>query len=413
MTSSSLPFDPARIRADFPILGREVHPGVPLVYLDSTATSQRPRQVVEAMDHLTYHANANIHRGIHVLAEEATAAYEDARAKIARFINAPAPRQVIYTRNTTESINLVAQTWGRVDLSAGDLVILTEMEHHSNLVPWQMLAAEKDLRLEFIPVTPEGLLDLDIYRELLALGPKLVAFAHMSNVLGTINPAQEIIALAHEVGALTLLDAAQSVPHLPVDVQALDVDFLAFSAHKMLGPTGIGVLYGKKELLQAIPPFLGGGDMIKSVKLRSFRANSIPQKFEAGTPAITEAVGFGAAVDYLSQIGMRAVESYERQIIAYALDRLAEIPGVKVFGPPAEQRGGVVSFVLDDLHAHDIAQIMDMNGIAVRAGHHCAQPLHEKFGVASTARASFYIYNTFDEVDKLAAGIYSVKEMFA
>ena len=413
MTSSSLPFDPARIRADFPILGREVHPGVPLVYLDSTATSQRPRQVVEAMDHLTYHANANIHRGIHVLAEEATAAYEDARAKIARFINAPAPRQVIYTRNTTESINLVAQTWGRVDLSAGDLVILTEMEHHSNLVPWQMLAAEKDLRLEFVPVTPEGLLDLDIYRELLALGPKLVAFAHMSNVLGTINPAQEIIALAHEVGALTLLDAAQSVPHLPVDVQALDVDFLAFSAHKMLGPTGIGVLYGKKELLQAIPPFLGGGDMIKSVKLRSFRANSIPQKFEAGTPAITEAVGFGAAVDYLSQIGMRAVESYERQIIAYALDRLAEIPGVKVFGPPAEQRGGVVSFVLDDLHAHDIAQIMDMNGIAVRAGHHCAQPLHEKFGVASTARASFYIYNTFDEVDKLAAGIYSVKEMFA
>ncbi|HIE56606.1 MAG TPA: cysteine desulfurase, partial [Anaerolineales bacterium] len=323
------------------------------------------------------------------------------------------PRQVIYTRNTTESINLVAQTWGRVDLSAGDLVILTEMEHHSNLVPWQMLAAEKDLRLEFIPVTPEGLLDLDIYRELLALGPKLVAFAHMSNVLGTINPAEEIIALAHEVGALTLLDAAQSVPHLPVDVQALDVDFLAFSAHKMLGPTGIGVLYGKKELLQAIPPFLGGGDMIKSVKLRSFRANSIPQKFEAGTPAITEAVGFGAAVDYLSQIGMRAVESYERQIIAYALDRLAEIPGVKVFGPPAEQRGGVVSFVLDDLHAHDIAQIMDMNGIAVRAGHHCAQPLHEKFGVASTARASFYIYNTFDEVDKLAAGIYSVKEMFA
>jgi cysteine desulfurase/selenocysteine lyase len=403
----------AKIRADFPILTREVHPGVPLVYLDSTATSQRPRQVVEAMDHLIFHSNANIHRGIHVLAEEATAAYEEARAKIAKFINAPSARQVIYTRNTTESINLVVQTWGRANLQAGDVVILTEMEHHSNLVPWQILAMEKDFRLEFIPVTPDGYLDLKVYSELLNLKPKMVAFTQMSNVLGTITPAREIIAMAHAAGAITLVDGAQSVPHLPVDVQDLDTDFLAFSAHKMLGPTGIGALYGRKELLEAMPPFLGGGDMIKRVELRSFQPNSIPHKFEAGTPAIAEAVGFGAAVDYLNQIGMAAVAAHEHQIVAYALERLAEIPGVNVFGPEADQKGAVVSFVLDDLHAHDVSQVLDMHGIAVRAGHHCAQPLHDKFGVTSTARASFYIYNSMDDVDKLVAGIYKVKEMFA
>ncbi len=409
----SHPLDPARMRADFPILAREARPGVPLVYLDSTATSQRPRQVVAAMEAFTYRSNANIHRGIHILAEEATAAYENARARVADFIHAPDPRQVIFTRNTTESINLVAQTWGRASLRTGDVVILTEMEHHSNLVPWQMLAAEKNLRLEFIPVTAEGLLDLEAYRRLLDLKPRLVAFTQMSNVLGTINPAREIIALAHEAGALTLVDAAQSVPHLPVDVQALDADFLAFSAHKMLGPTGIGALYGKRELLEGMPPFLGGGDMIKRVGLREFSVNSIPHKFEAGTPAITEAVGFGAAVDYLSEIGMEAVAAHEREIVAYALERLAEIPGVRVLGPSAEHRGAVLSFTVDDLHAHDIAQILDMDGIAVRAGHHCAQPLHEKFGLASTARASFYVYNTLNEVDALAAGIYKVKEMFA
>lgn len=405
--------DVEKIREDFPILAREVHPGVPLVYLDSTATSQRPRQVVEAMDHLTYHSNANIHRGIHVLAEEATAAYEEARIKIAKFINAPTARQVIYTRNTTESINLVAYSWGRANLNAGDVVILTEMEHHSNLVPWQILAAEKGLQLEFIPVTDEGLLDLDTFRDLLKLGPKLVAFTHMSNVLGTVTPAREIIALAHQAGAVTLVDGAQSVPHRPVDVQTLDVDFLAFSAHKMLGPTGIGALYGKQELLQAMPPFLGGGDMIKRVGLRSFQPNSLPHKFEAGTPAIAEAVGFGAAVDYLSRIGMETVENHEQQIVAYALERLEEIPGVRVFGPEAQHKGAVVAFVLDDLHAHDISQVLDMSGIAVRAGHHCAQPLHDKFGITSTARASFYIYNTLTEVDKLVEGIYRVKEMFA
>jgi cysteine desulfurase/selenocysteine lyase len=403
----------AKIREDFPILAREVHPGVPLVYLDSTATSQRPRQVVEAMDHLTYHSNANIHRGIHVLAEEATAAYEEARVKIAKFINAPAARQIIYTRNTTESINLVAYSWGRANLSAGDLIILTEMEHHSNLVPWQILAAEKDLRLEFIPVTDDGLLDLGAFRELLKLEPKLVAFAHMSNVLGTITPAKAIIALAHEAGAITLVDGAQSVPHLPVDVQDLDVDFLAFSAHKMLGPTGIGALYGKQELLQAMPPFLGGGDMIKRVELRSFQPNSIPHKFEAGTPAIAEAVGFGAAVDYLNQIGMKVVEAHEQHMVAYALERLEEIPGVRVLGPEPQHKGAVVAFLLDDLHAHDISQVLDMSGIAVRAGHHCAQPLHDKFGITSTARASFYVYNSTDDVDRLVDGIYKVKKMFA
>ena len=413
MNIQTTALDVAKIREDFPILAREVHPGVPLVYLDSTATSQRPRQVVEAMERLIYHSNANIHRGIHVLAEEATAAYEEARGKIAKFINAPSARQVIYTRNTTESINLVAQSWGRANLKAGDVVILTEMEHHSNLVPWQILAMEKNLRLEFIPVTEDGLLDLDAYRELLTLEPKLVAFTQMSNVLGTINPAKEIIVLAHAAGAVTLVDGAQSVPHLPVDVQALNADFLAFSAHKMLGPTGIGALYGRKELLEAMPPFMGGGDMIKRVELRSFQPNSIPHKFGAGTPAITEAIGFGAAVDYLNQIGMAAVESYEQEIVAYALERLAEIPGVRVFGPEAEQKGAVVSFLLDDLHAHDISQVLDMHGIAVRAGHHCAQPLHDKFGITSTARASFYIYSAFEEVDKLVAGIYKVKEMFA
>jgi len=405
--------DVDKIREDFPILAREVRPGMPLVYLDSTATSQRPRQVVEAMDRLTYHSNANIHRGIHLLAEEATAAYEEARVKVAKFINAPSARQVIFTRNTTESINLVAHSWGRTNLKSGDVVVLTEMEHHSNLVPWQILAMEKQLRLEFISVTPDGLLDMDTYRDLLNLEPKIVAFTQMSNVLGTITPAKEIISLAHQAGAITLVDAAQSVPHIPVDVQDLDVDFLAFSAHKMLGPTGIGALFGRKELLDAMPPFLGGGDMIKRVDLRSFQPNSIPHKFEAGTPAIAEAVGFGAAIDYLSQIGMEAIEQHEQRVIAYAMDRLEEIPGVKVFGPGAQYKGGLAAFVLDDLHAHDISQILDMSGIAVRAGHHCAQPLHDKFGLTSTTRASFYLYNTMDEVDRLVDGIYKVKTMFS
>ena len=406
-------FDVERIRADFPILNRETRSGVPVVYLDSTATAQKPAAVIEAMDAFYRQSNANIHRGIHTLAEEATAMYENARERIARFINAPSAKQVIYTRNTTESINLVAYTWARANLKPGDMVVLTEMEHHSNLVPWQMLKAERGVRLEFIPVTEDGLLDLDAYRALLDQSPKLVSFTHMSNVLGTINPAKEIIRLAHEAGAITLLDGAQSVPHFAVDVQKLDVDFMAFSAHKMVGPTGIGILYGKKNLLEEMPSFLGGGDMIKTVHLREFTPNSLPHKFEAGTPAIAEAIGFGAAVDYLTSIGMDAIAKHEHEITEYALDRLEEIPGVKVFGPNVQDKGGVAAFTFEGVHPHDVAQILDRDGVAVRAGHHCAQPLHEKFGITATTRASFYLYSTKNEVDKMIEGIYKVKEMFS
>ncbi len=408
----TMTFDVEAIRKDFPILGREVRPGVRLIYLDSTATSQKPEPVLEAMDTFYRRSNANIHRGVHTLAEEATALYEQARVKIARFINAGSAHEVVYTRNTTESINLVAYAWGRANLVSGDLIILTEMEHHSNLVPWHMLMAERGVRLEFIPVTPDGLLDLDAYRALLLQNPKLVSFTHMSNVLGTITPAGEIIRMAHEAGALTLLDGAQSVPHLNVDVQALDVDFMGFSAHKMCGPTGIGALYGKAALLEAMPPFLGGGDMIKEVHLRSFRPNSVPHKFEAGTPAIAESVGFGAAVDYLSAIGMEQVSGHEHEIIEYALERLEEVPGLRLFGPSADHKGGVASFTFDGVHPHDVAQILDRDGIAVRAGHHCAQPLHEKFGIPATTRASFYLYSTKSEVDALIEGIYKVKKVF-
>ena len=405
-------FDTHKIRQDFSILEREVRPGVKLVYLDSTATAQKPESVIVAMDNFYRHSNANIHRGVHTLAEESTALYEQARERIARFINAPSPRQLIYTRNATESINLVAYSWARANLKANDLVILTEMEHHSNLVPWHMLAAERGVRLEFIPVTGDGLLDLDEYQRLLTQNPKLVAFTHMSNVLGTINPAAEMIKMAHAAGALTLLDGAQSVPHFKVDVQALDVDFLAFSAHKMVGPTGIGALYGKSALLEAMPPFMGGGDMIKEVKLRSFRPNDLPHKFEAGTFAIAEAVGFGAAVDYLTGIGMDAIAGHEHEITEYALERLEEVPGIKIFGPPADKKGGVASFTMDGVHPHDVAQILDSIGVAIRAGHHCAQPLHEKFNIQATSRASFYLYTTKEEVDMLVQGIYKVKEYF-
>jgi len=320
---------------------------------------------------------------------------------------------VIFTRNTTESINLVAYSWGRANLNQGDLVILTEMEHHSNLVPWHLLAAERGIRLEFIPVTDDGYLDLQVYEVLLKQEPRLVSFTHMSNVLGTINPARKIIQMAHAVGAITLVDGAQSVPHIPVDVVDLDMDFLAFSAHKMLGPSGIGVLYGKLDLLEKMPPFLGGGDMIKAVHLRTFTPNSLPHKFEAGTPAIAESVGFSAAVEYLEKLGMEKVETHEQEIIHYALERLEEIPGIRVYGPSAKDKGAVASFSLDDIHPHDVSQILDRYGLAVRAGHHCAQPLHERLGIPATTRASFYIYNNFQEVDKLVEGIYQVKKIFS
>jgi len=405
--------DVSKIREDFPVLDVEVQPGVKLVYLDSGATSQKPLTVIEAMDTYYRRQNSNIHRGVHTLAEEATSAYEAARGKVARFINAAKPREIIFTRNATEAINLVAYSWGRSNLKQGDVVLLTEMEHHANLVPWQMLAAEKGIRLEFIPVTEGFLLDMGALPGLLdQFKPKLVAFTAMSNVLGTITPAAEIIRLAHAAGALTLIDGAQSVPHLATDVQALDVDFLAFSSHKMLGPTGLGVLYGKLELLEAMPPFMGGGDMIKRVQLRSFVANTVPHKFEAGTPAIAEVIGLGAAVDYLTAVGMDAVASHDHELTEYALERLEEVPGVWIFGPSAEHKSSNATFTFKGAHPHDVAEILNRFGVATRAGHHCAMPVHEKFGIPSTTRASFYLYNTKAEIDLLIEALYKVKEIF-
>ncbi len=401
------------IRKDFPILGINVSPGVPLVYLDSTATAQKPAAVINAMDEYYRSSNGNIHRGVHYLAEKATAQYEEARAKIANFIQAAKPREIIYTRNTTESINLVAQTWGKAFLNEGDLVILTEMEHHSNLVPWQMLAQEKELRLEFIPVNENGELDQAVFDNLLNEKPKLVSFAHMSNVLGTINPAKEMVAKAKQAGAITVIDGAQSVPHFAVSVKDLDVDFMAFSAHKMVGPTGIGVLYGKEELLNKMPPFMGGGDMIRKVYLRTFTPNELPWKFEAGTPSIAEAIGFGAAIDYLNSIGMDAIAEYEQALVKKAMAKLKLLPGLEIMGEKAAHRGGVISFTLPGIHPHDVAQLLDQHGIAVRAGHHCAMPLHDKYGIPASSRASFYLYNTEAEADALAAALEKIIKMFA
>jgi cysteine desulfurase/selenocysteine lyase len=405
-------FHSEEIRKDFPILQIEPHPGKKLVYLDSTATTQKPVSVLKSMDDYYRSSNANIHRGIYSIAEEATAKYEAARLKTARFVGAKKNREIIFTRNATESINLVAYSWGRTNLSPGDLVILTEMEHHANLVPWQMLAAEKEIRLEFIPVSDEGLLDLETYHELLKQEPKLVAFSHMSNVLGTITPAEEITRLAHDAGAVVLIDGAQSVPHFPVDIQKIGADFLAFSAHKMCGPTGVGVLFGKEEILEAMPPFQGGGDMIKKVHLRSFVPNDLPYKFEAGTPAIAEVIGLGTAIDYLNELGMEIIRRHEQEMIDHALKKLAEVPGLKVIGPQADQKGAVASFSLQGVHPHDVAQILDTEGIAVRAGHHCAMPLHERFHLDATTRASFYIYNSTEEVDKLVEGLLKVRKVF-
>lgn len=400
-------------RADFPILSREAHPGVPLTFLDSGASSQKPESVIAAMDAYYRRHHANVHRGIHVLAEEATALYEGSRDKVQRFINASTREEVIFTRNATEAINLVAYSWARANLKVGDRIVLTEMEHHANLVPWQILAGQIGVELDYVPVTDDGMLDLDAYARLLSREPKLVAFTHMSNVLGTINPVESLAAQAHAVGAKVLVDGAQSVPHLPVDVQALGADFLAFSAHKMCGPTGIGVLWARQELLEAMPVFMGGGDMIRKVTLAGFKPNELPYKFEAGTPAIAEAVGLGAAVDYLTGLGMPAVAAHEREMIAYALERLEEVPGVRVYGPPADRKGGVAAFTLEGVHPHDIAQVLDRDGVAVRAGHHCAQPLHERFDLAATARASFYLYNTREDVDRLVVSLYRVKQLFA
>jgi cysteine desulfurase/selenocysteine lyase len=401
------------IRKDFPVLNRQVRSGVNLIYLDSAATAQKPIQVIDAISRFFTHQNANIHRGIHSLAEEATAEYESARERIGHFIGVDNPSEIVFTRNATESINLVASSWGRKNLESGDLVILSEMEHHANLVPWQMLSMEIGFDLEFIPVTESGTLELNAYRSFLERKPKLVAFTHMSNVLGTINPAKEMIADAHAAGAIVLLDGAQSVPHFPVNVKDLGADFLAFSGHKMCGPTGIGVLYGRETLLESMPPYMGGGDMIKKVELRSFIANDLPYKFEAGTPAIAEAIGLGAAVDYLSMVGMSQIAKHEHEITVYAHEKLEEILGLEILGKDLSNKGAAISFTLDHVHPHDVAQILDSEGIAVRAGHHCAMPLHKIMGVNATSRASFYLYNSTEEVDKLAAALYKVKKIFS
>jgi cysteine desulfurase/selenocysteine lyase len=404
-------FDVESVRLDFPILHQEVH-GCPLVYLDNAATSQKPRVVIEALDDYYRLYNANIHRGIHALSERATEAYEDARRKVAGFINARSAKEIIWTRNTTEAINLVASTWGRANLEPDDVILLTEMEHHSNLIPWQMLAAETGAELRFIPVTDGGLLDLDHLDEMLTERTKLVSIVHMSNVLGTVNPVAEIGRRARDVGARMLVDGAQSVPHLPVDVEALDCDFLAFSGHKMCGPTGIGVLYGKRELLEAMPPFLGGGDMIREVHLQHSTWNELPWKFEAGTPSIAQAIGFGFAIDYLSELGMEAVRDHEQDLVAYALEALSQVDNLTLYGPAAELRGGVATFNIAGIHPHDIATILDREGIAVRAGHHCAQPLMQRYNVPAMTRASFYIYNTPQEIDVLVRGLEKAKAIF-
>ncbi|MSQ41607.1 MAG: cysteine desulfurase [Dehalococcoidia bacterium] len=412
MTVARRTYDIEAIRRDFPILAREVN-GHPLVYLDNAATSQRPVQVMAQITRFYRDSNANIHRGVHTLSQEATELYEGVREQVRAFINAPSAREVIFTRNTTESINFVAHAWGRKHLRAGDEVVLSEIEHHSNIVPWQLLRDERGIVLRFIPMLDDGTLDLVAARVLITERTRLLSVTQMSNALGTIVPVKELAALAHARGALVLVDGAQSVPHLPVDVQDLGIDLLAFSAHKMLGPTGVGVLWGRMAVLESMQPFLGGGDMILTVSLERSTWNDIPHRFEAGTPNIGGVVGFGAALNYLSRLGMAAVREHEIELVDYALRRLGDIPGVTLFGPPdARQRGGVVSFDLQDVHPHDLGQVLDGEGIAIRAGHHCAQPVMQRLGLTATARASFYLYNRASEVDALVRGVESATRFF-
>jgi cysteine desulfurase/selenocysteine lyase len=404
------PFDPRQVKAQFPIF--DTPRERPLVYLDSAATSQKPQAVLDAMDRYYRTCNANIHRGVYGIAEQATALYEDARRRFAAFVNA-SPREIVFTKNSTEALNLVARAWGGWALKAGDAVLLTPMEHHSNLVPWHMLAAEKQLELRFIPMSSDGQLDIEALPKLLADGKvKLVSFVHVSNVLGTVNPAAEIARIAKAHGATVVLDASQSAAHMKLDVKALGVDFMACTAHKLLGPTGIGMLYGRRELLEAMPPFLGGGEMIRSVTLTHSTWNELPWKFEAGTMNIAEAVGLGAAVQYLEALGMDNVIAHDRELAGYAMQRLAALPGVKLLGPSAERRGGVVAFTVEGVHPHDVATVLDRDGVCVRAGHHCAMPLHEALGVPASARASFHCYSLREDVDALVAGLLKVQKVF-
>ncbi|MBN1246824.1 MAG: cysteine desulfurase [Anaerolineae bacterium] len=398
------------IRADFPIFQRQVN-GRRLVYLDSAASSQKPQAVIDAVARVWSAGYANVHRGLYALAEEATEAYEGARHKIARFIHAADPAEIINVRNATEGINLLAYTWGDQNIGAGDRILITELEHHANLVPWQQLAKRKGAELAYIPVTEEGQLDLEAVPALLEGGrTKIVACSVMSNVLGTLPPVTQVAEMAHAAGAIVVMDAAQAIPHRSIDVQTLGADFLAFSGHKMCGP-GVGVLWGRRELLEEMPPFLYGGDMILSVKRQDSKWNELPYKFEAGTPAIAEVVGLGAAVDYLTGIGMAEIHRHEQEIVAYAMARLSEVPDLRVFGPGPTARGGLVSFWMEIAHPHDIAAILDEEGICVRAGHHCAQPLHDRFCIPASARASFYIYNDRDDVDALVAALHRVTRL--
>ncbi|HED04503.1 MAG TPA: cysteine desulfurase [Candidatus Fraserbacteria bacterium] len=404
--------DPQRIRADFPIFERRIH-DKPLIYLDNAATTQKPHQVIEALQDFYTQHNANVHRSVHTLGHEATVAYEAAHKKVARFINARSWREIIFTRNASESLNLVAYAWGLWNLQAGDEVLLTIMEHHSDLVPWFMLREHKQIVLKFVDVDDQGRLRLDQFKKMLSERTKLVGMIHASNVLGTVNPVRELVAEAQRVGAITLVDAAQSAPHLPLDVQELGCDFLAVSGHKMLGPVGTGFLYGRRELLETMAPFLRGGDMIETVTLEGATWNELPWKYEAGTPSVADGIALGTAVDYLTQLGMENVYQHERELLDYALPKFLDLPGVQVYGPhDSQDRVGVISFNVAGVHPHDLAGLLDEEGIAVRSGHHCAQPLMNRLGMDNTARASFYIYNSKDEIDKLIAGIRRAQRIF-
>jgi len=400
-----------KIRRDFPILSRDVR-GKKLVYLDNAATSQKPRVVIDAISRYYEEGNANIHRGVHFLSEHATGEHERARKLVQKFINAQDVTEIIFVRGTTEAINLVAQTYGRAHVGAGDEVLITAMEHHSNIVPWQLLCEEKGANLRVAPINDRGELILPEFEKLLGPRTKIIAVAHVSNAIGTLNPVAKLVEMAHRRNIPVLVDGAQAVPHIKVDVRALGCDFYAFSSHKMFGPMGVGILYGKAALLEAMPPYQGGGDMISSVTFEKTLYNKLPFKFEAGTPNVSGAIGLGAAIEYMNSIGMENIERYEHDLVAYATEKLASIAGVRLIGT-ARERAGVVSFVIEGIHPHDIGTILDQEGIAVRTGHHCAQPIMQRFGIPATARASFAFYNTQEEVDMLAAGILKVKEVFA
>ncbi|MFO7590245.1 MAG: SufS family cysteine desulfurase [Acidimicrobiia bacterium] len=405
--------DVARIKRDFPILAREVN-GQALVYLDSASSSQKPVQVLDAMERCYRESYANVHRGVYTIAEEATAAFEASRAKVARLLHAPSTSEIVFTKNVTEAINLVAHSWGRANLRAGDVVVLTEMEHHANIIPWHMLASEIGIELRWIPLTADHRLDLGDLDRLLD-GAKLLAVTAVSNVLGTINDVEGLVTAAHAAGALVLVDAAQAVPHLTVDVTAWDADFVGFTGHKMLGPSGIGGLWARAELLEAMPPFLGGGEMIRDVTTTGFTTNDVPWKFEAGTPPIVEAIGLGAAVDYLEALGLPAIRAHERALTEYALDALAQRFGdrLTIYGPTdLDVRGGVLSFLFEGIHAHDVSQVVDEAGVCVRAGHHCAKPLMRSLGVPATTRASFYVYNDESDVDALVEALATAEKFF-